>query len=207
MKEIFSEIESCGYEHYIHKIGDHNFQPHADAPKHQNNDTQEMGIEFFNKEEYIFNKSCLIDLSLSNDSEVYEDIKYLIKITKEHLKPFEEILEKVGAILLRTGYDKWLENNKKHNPKNIPYLDKDAVDFINSFPNIKVIGIDSLTIDFPGDHYAHNKFTKNKLVVESMVNLSKIPKENVLNFTLMTKPVVITGATGGPIIAYAFIKR
>lgn len=206
IRKVFSDIKKTGFEHYLWSIGDHNFQPHADAPKHQNIGLQDRGIEYFNKTGYIFNKALLIDLSDSANSKIISGIKYLLEVTREELLPFKESLKKVGAVLIRTGYDKWIESNKKHSPKDIPHLKKDAVEFLASFDNLKVIGIDSLTIDPIGSSFAHHNLTNSKLVIESLVNLYKIPKQNINNFTLQTKPLVIVGATGGPIMVYAYIK-
>jgi len=111
----------------------------------------------------------------------------------------------VGAVLIRTGYDKWLEANKPHIPESLPYLNKEAAEFLASFKNIKVIGIDSLTIDPVGSHNSHQTL-KSLLIVESLVHLCEIPKEARNNFDLQTSPVRIVGATGGPIAAYAFIS-
>jgi kynurenine formamidase len=203
-KEIFSEIEKTGYQHHVYKIGDHNFQPHGDAPKHQNPDLKNKGFEFFGID-YCFNRACLIDLSNSNYAQEINGIKYLIEVKKEHLEPFAERISQIGAVLIRTGYDKWLEENKPHVPENLPFLSKDASELIASFSNVKVVGIDSLTIDPAGSHFSH-KLLKDKLIVESLVHLHKIPFEKRLDFDLQTSPVRIAGATGGPIVSYSFIK-
>ncbi|GAG91059.1 unnamed protein product, partial [marine sediment metagenome] len=98
-----------------------------------------------------------------------------------------------------------LEENKPHIPENLPYLNKEAADFITSFNQIKVIGIDSLTVDPVGSHVAHQAL-KSTLIVESLVNLHEIPSESRLNFNLQTTPLRIVGATGGPVVAYVYIQ-
>lgn len=90
-------------------------------------------------------------------------------------------------------------------PKKIPYLNQDVAEFIAGFKSIKVVGIDSITIDPAGSHTAH-KILKNNLIVESLVHLYKIPKDKRKDFYLQTSPVKIVGATGGPIVAYVFIQ-
>ena len=60
-REVFSDIKD-GWQHYVHVLGDHVFQPHADAPNHQNPEMQDKGIEFFDLD-YFFNEAILIDLS------------------------------------------------------------------------------------------------------------------------------------------------
>lgn len=206
IRKEFCRIENCGYEHYIHEIGDHNFQPHADAPNHQNIDMKDIGIEYFDKLKYCFNKACLIDLSETDDAQTIEEIKFLREIDKKHIEPYSEQLRDSNAVLIRTGYDKWIEANKAHIPGNIPYLTKEAAEYLYSFENINVIGIDSLTIDPSGVHTAHNILTKDRLILESIANLYEIPEGNRNEFTLQSSPLIITGATGAPVIAYALIE-
>ena len=58
-KEVFSDIKQTGYQHHTYKLGDHNFHPHGDAPKHQNPEMQDKGFEIFGLD-YSFNSACLI---------------------------------------------------------------------------------------------------------------------------------------------------
>lgn len=203
-KIIFSDIKKTGYEHYIYKIGDHNFHPHGDAPKHQNIKLRNKGFESFGLN-YCFNPACLIDLSNSKEAKKVNGIKYLLEIKKEHLVPFSKIIPRKKAVLIRTGYDKWIEKNYSHLPDKLPYLKEETAIFLSKFKNLKVIGVDSLTIDPCGSHFAHQLF-KNLLIVESIVGLYNIPRKSRENFDLQTSPVKIKGATGGPIVAYAFVE-
>ena len=181
--KIFSTIDS-GYEHHIQTFSDHNFQPHGDAPKHQT----KGGISFDQIPlEFEFNKALMITINE-------------IIITKEHIQPYLEKLNKVTAVILNTGYHKHLEQNLPHIPDKIPYLTKQAADLLNK-NNLKVIATDSLTVDSLNDHYAHQLF-KDKLIVESLINLNKLLEE----FTLQTSLLRIKDATGGPILAYAYIE-
>ena len=202
-KRIFSDICKTGYQHHIYSIGDHSFHPHGDAPNHQNPDQKSKGFEYFNLD-YHFNSACLIDLSEHNQANEIDGIRYIVKIQKDHLKPYEKIISDKGAIIIRTGYDQWLIANKKHTPDNIPYLSKKAADYLSEFKKLKVIGIDSLTVDRIGSHYVHQKF-KNKLIVEALVNLNLIPIGHRDNFDLQTSTIAIIGATGGPVAAFAYI--
>ncbi len=188
-KEIFSRIYETGYQHHVYRISDHAFHPHGDAPKHQNPELQKKGFEKFSLD---FNPACLIDL------------EGLVEIDEKHLEPHSELISRKKAVLIRTGYDRWLEENKRHIPDKIPYLNKSAADFLSEF-DLRVVGIDSLTVDPIGEHYAHQKF-KNLLIVESLVHLHEIPVESRGDFDLQTSPVRIVGATGGPVVAYAFIR-
>ncbi len=152
--------------------------------------------------DFCFNPCCLIDLS--EYGKKIQGVKFLTEIKKKYLEKYSDIIENKTSLIIRTGYDKWLEKNKKHIPEKIPYLDKEAADFISEF-NLKIIGIDSLSVDSVKSQYCHKKF-KNSLIVESLVNLYSIPENSRENFTLQTSPIKIKGASGGPISAYAFIK-
>ena len=202
-KRVFSSFASSGCEHHIYCLSDHIFHPHGDAPKHQNKGGS--GFECYNLD-FCFNDACLVDLSNCKEAEVLNGIKYLVRIEEKHIKPYTALISKKGALIIRTGYDKWLETNKHHKKGKIPYLTEEACDILVKFDKLKVICIDSLSIDAPGSSYVHKRF-KNKLIVESLVNLYSIPKQDRRSFCLQTSPVQIIGATGGPVKAYAFIRK
>lgn len=204
-RTVFSDIQETGWHHYIHEIGDHHFQPHGDAPNHQNPELMDKGFEIFDLN-YCFNQAFMIDLSGSEKTKKVNGIRFLTEITKADLEPFADLLSEKSAVLLRTGYDKWLEKNLPHNPELLPYLAPEAAEYLASFKNLKVVGTDSLTVDPDGIHTSH-RFLKEKLIVESMVHLHAIPENNRTSFDLQTSPVRIKGATGGPIMAYAFIEN
>lgn len=202
-KSIFSDIKKTGYQHHVYKIGDHTFHPHGDAPKHQDPNSRDKGFEVFGLD-YCFNLACLIDLSKAPEAEEFSGVKYLVKVEKKHLKPYSKVISKKGAILIRTGYDKWLELNRPHNPEAIPYLTEEAAQLIASFNQVKVVGTDSITIDPVSAHTSH-QILKDTLIVESLVHLYEIPLKSRGRFDLQTSPVKVLGATGGAIVAYAFI--
>ena len=124
-KIIFSDISKTGWQHHTYKLGDHVFQPHGAAPNHQNKDLQDRGFEVFDLD-WSFHDACLIDLLSSAEVNVGERVIYVQVITKEHLIPFALQLSTSGAVILRTGYDRCLEQNKKHVPQCLPYLQMDT---------------------------------------------------------------------------------
>ena len=203
-KKIFSDIKSSGYEHYIWTLGDHIFHPHADAPNHQNPEMNQKGIEVFGLD-YFFNKACLIDLSKEESATTVDAIRYLKKVDRALLEPYADIILTRPAVIIRTGFDFWIEQNRPLKLGTLPYLTPQAADFIIQNPNLKVIAMDSPTIDPDGSHYAHQCF-KHQLIVESMVNLHAVPEHARLDFDLQTATIPIEGATGGPVCAFAFIE-
>ena len=203
-RHVFTDIHKTGWHHYVHQLGDHLFAPHGDAPNHQNISDIDKGFEIYDID-YCFNSACMIDLSDSENSKEVDQIKFITEITKKDLVPFTSLLLNKGAVIIRTGYDLWTEKNYPHNPDLLPYLTGEASEFLASFKNIKVVGTDSLTVDPDGSHVSH-QLLKEKLIVESLVHLYHIPLENRNEFDLQTSPIRITGATGGPITAYAYIE-
>ncbi|MDD2680426.1 MAG: cyclase family protein [Candidatus Omnitrophica bacterium] len=202
-KRVLCSFKKDNCRHNIYTVGDHNYHPHGDAPNHQNRGYQNKGFEYWNLD-FNFSRACMIDLSESKNSRKVGGVRFLNKITDKHIFPYLHQIKNSSALILRTGYDVWLELNKKHILKNIPYIDKSAADLIFKFKKLKVVGIDSLTIDKVGTNYVHRKF-KDKLIVECLVNLYGIPKKNRNDFCLQTSPIAIVDATGGPILAYAYI--
>jgi len=208
-REVFSEITQTGYEHYVHNISDHFFAPHADAPNHQCPDLQHKGVENwgFNME---FNRALLVDLQHHADAKVFDSISLLIKIAVAHLMPYEKLLHEVSALVVRTGSENWRLNNKPYSPEVIPHFSKEAGEYVASFDNIKVVGIDSLTVDevVPSKpvHDVHWIF-KEKLIIESLVHLEEIPEEFRNGFLLQTALLKIKGATGCPVIARGYLIK
>lgn len=205
LNKVFCEIAKTGFQYHIQTVGDHNFRPHGDAPSHQNPDLQHQGFEHWGLE-HVFNSATMIDLSDVVDAETTDGIRWLTKVERKHLLPYAKQIIGKGAVVVRTGYDKWLEANNPHSIPRIPYLSPDAADFIAGFDNLKVFATDSLTVDPAGIHYTHQRF-KKLFIVESLPHLHEIPQNAREKFDLQTSPIRIAGATGGPVAAYAFIEE
>lgn len=203
-KHVYFNYKKDGCQYNVYSIGDHHFHPHGDAPCHQDPRSKEKGFECWGMD-YAFNKACLIDLSGSKMAIKREGIRYLPKITAKDILWHSAEIKKCSALLIRTGYDRWLEANKKHDPRHIPYIEKDAARLLGKYRSLKVIGVDSLTVDKVGDNYVHLQL-RDILIVECLVNLHGIPQKHRKPFLLQTSPISIVGATGGPVLAYAFIK-
>lgn len=200
-KSVVADMDKVGVQHNSYQVSDHIFRPHADAPNHQNPEAKNKGIEVYNTDDF-FNSACMVDLT-KNTSKISNHIK--IKIKKEDLIPFEKLIKEKNAIIIRTGYDKYIEANLKHSKDTIPFFTEDAAKYLSSFENIKVIATDSLTVDKPGYNISHQIF-KNKLIIEALVHLDKIPEKYTHDFDLETSIIQISGATGGAVSAFAFIR-
>lgn len=203
-KSVVASIEKNGCQYHVYSIGDHHFHPHGDAPNHHNPEYSDRGFEYWDME-YAFNLACIVDLSNMQESREIHNIRFLTQVTERHLFPHQNRLRECAALLIRTGYDRWIEANYPHDVNTIPYLDSSASDFLAQFKNLRVIGVDSLTVDKPGMNYSHRKL-KDRFIVECLVHLYKIPLESK-PFLLQTSPIAIRGATGGPVAAYAYFVK
>ncbi|MBE0648483.1 MAG: cyclase family protein [Bacteroidales bacterium] len=202
-RSVISDIERDGWQHYTHELGDHCFHPHCDAPKHFLGNRQHDGMEKYDLS-WSFHKACLIDLSGSPEAGGNEGIRFLTEVRKGDLKPLASILSTRSALIIRTGYDRWVEKNLPHLPEWLPYLTSEAAEFLGSYKNLRVVGIDSLTVDPVGLQTSHLAL-REKMIVEALVHLDEIPAGNHLEFDLQTTPTRIVGATGGPLVVYAYI--
>lgn len=203
-KETFCNFEENNCQHNIYKLSDHCFHPHGDAKKHHNPECKNDGFEQWSFD-YFFNEALLIDLSSSDKLTELKGINYHKVITRKDIEKFETVIKKKSAVIFRTGYDIYIESNYQHFIDSIPYFDSDAGEYLMTFENLNVIGIDSLSVDKPGINKVH-KMLKEKLIVESLVKMYNIPEESIDTFTLQTQPIAVKGSTGGPIVANAFLR-
>ena len=204
-KKVVSDIRERGFQYNVFSLGEHSFHPHGDAPNHQNPELQHLGFEIFGLE-CAFNRTTLLDLSAASVSKEVDGIRYLTRIEVAHLKPYEKIISNKSALVIRTGYDLWLESNRPHKPGGLPHLSPEAAKYVDSFEKLRVFGIDSLTID-PVDVRLAHRTLKRFMIVESLVHLHEIPEKARSCFDLQTTAVRIVGATGGPVVAYAYIEE
>ena len=124
-------------------------------------------------------------------------------ITKNDLMEFEKKYGKIkknSSLFIYTG---WQQNLKKsfYFTKN-PGLSKSAADYLVS-KKIKLVGIDSPSIDLGTDQSftVHKILAKNDvLIVENLANLEKISS---LNFDYFILPLKLKDATGSPVRAIA----
>ena len=203
-KEVIKDIKQDGCNLFRYSVCNHAFHPHADAPKHQNIDMAEIGIESFGMDSF-FNSAFMIDLSSSKRAITVNGVRYLRQILMEDLESYKDLFAEKSSVIIRTGYDKYIESNQKHIADKIPSISLDAAKFMASCNNLNVIAVDSLTVDDVDSNEIH-KLLKDKLIVESMVHSYNIPDRNRKEFDLQTSTVSIIGATGGPVTAFAYIR-
>jgi len=168
---------------------------HVDAPLHRK---MKKSLGEYSLDKFV-NPAVKIDLTPHSDT-TREGVSYLRAVNRKHLEPYKDVIEKKGAVVIRTGYESLIQKGlvKKDD---IAYLTEDAGEFLTGLENLNVIGIDSLTIDKPkGGGKVHNMLLgKDIILLETLVNLESTPEE----FTLWCLPLAIKSADGSPCRAVA----
>lgn len=206
-REVVSRIEDTGIEHYLHRLGDHVFVPHADAPNHQNPELKALGVEAWGPE-FEFNEALVIDLAGADEAVEVDSVRLLRTVDVAHLEPHSDALQAVSAVVIRTGAEMWRLSGRPFPPAAIPGFTAGAGAFLADFENLRVVGTDSLTVDIYDPHTPRNtvhRALKRKLIVESLVHLDEIPEASRKRFLLQTALVKIHGATGCPVVARAWL--
>lgn len=113
---------------------------HLDTPRHFNNNGPaaiDLPIESF-----IFFKPVVLNIP-------HQDGGF---ITIAELKPFEEELKQADILFLLTGWSKWRTEDPERYSATGPLLHPDAALYlIENFPNIRGIGVDTLSIGAASD--------------------------------------------------------
>ena len=124
-------------------------------------------------------------------------------ISKEHLVPYNDIIEQVDFVVLRTGWSKkW---TKKEYFKGFPTLSLSACEWLVGF-NLKGIGIDTISIDKMGSYTMENHLVilkKGLVIIENLNNLKALGSEI---FTFSCFPIKFENADGSPIRAVAIMR-
>jgi kynurenine formamidase len=173
---------------------------HLDAPRHQVADGE--CLDKFPPNMFI-KRAMKIDVApevAGRYTKCKEDILYRQVITAEDLAPYSERMVWVGAVVIHTGYGRVLLKGKVD--EDFPYLDVSAAELLASYKNLKIIGIDSLTVDALGENRVHHILFANtgRLLLETLVCLDQLP----LGFILCCLPLLVEGADGAPCRAIAF---
>lgn len=126
--------EETPFSSFISKVPNH-CGTHMDAPRHfvkDGKDINELGMEYF-----VHDNTILLDIP----KEAKEGI------TKEDLEPFADEIAKADCVLIRTGFEKYRDDNQDLYQNHGPYISPGAGRYLtDNFPNLKTIGMDFLAI-------------------------------------------------------------
>jgi kynurenine formamidase len=174
---------------------------HIDAPYYQLTDGQ--CLDKFPPNVFI-KRAMRIDICPQNEGpniKQKDGVLYRRVITAEDLLPYAQRLTWVEAVVIYTGYGRVLLKNEVD--QDFPYLDTSAAELLDRFKNLNIIGIDSLSVDAPGENKAHHILCgeKNRMLLETLICLDQLP----LSFTLCCFPLLIKDSDGAPCRAIAFL--
>jgi arylformamidase len=112
-------------------------------------------------------------------------------------------VEKNNTVLIYTG---WSSNKLKDKYfKKNPGLSKMAAEYLSDL-EINLVGIDSPSIDpaFDKEFSSHKVFSSKSIpIIENLINLDKIKKDN---FVFIALPLKLKNCSGSPVRAVAIIK-
>lgn len=197
---------SCGFNHNVHldyadcesedkfrvmKISMHaGIGTHMDAPSHCINGGKCI-------HELEVNDLCMPSVVIDISSKAHERYSLSIK----DIQDFEKIhgtISQGSCVMVRTGWDRfWEEPEKYRNNHVFPSIKTEAANLLLK-RGTAALGIDTLSPDRPGDGYkVHQAFlSQNKILIENVTNLDKMPP---INGTVMVLPIKIKDGTEAPV--------
>jgi kynurenine formamidase len=183
---------------------------HLDAPVHFAEGMK--SVEALTLDQLI-GRAVIVDVS----TKALEDRDYLVSI--EDFLDWEKdhgLLPEQSIVLIRTGYGKFWPDREgylgtsRKGPEAVaslhfPGLDPDAALWLTTERSIKAIGLDTPSIDYgqSGTFKSHRiLFAHNIPAFENLANLDKLP---TLGAWIVALPMSISGGSGAPLRAVAWI--
>jgi len=170
---------------------------HIDAPWHFNANGAQM--DDLPIETFVFEAVLLIDVPKAG----WESI------TQEDLLPYKEQLERCDAVLLRTGFAKAVRrSNPDFYMSAIPGLAEDAARYLASFPALRCIGVDVMSIEnltnhkplgYPVHHILLER--EQPMLLLEDANLDALPDRAIKRMYLF--PLRLEGLEASPVTAVA----
>lgn len=160
---------------------------HVDAPAHML--SQGIYLDDLAIDKFI-GKATMLDFSNKNIS----------SIDVEDLKSFEDKINKVEFIIIKTGWSNFWGSERYYEP--FPALTSAAAKWLTKF-RLKGIGLDTISIDHikTTEFLVHKTLLqKNILIIENLTNLDCIKNEF---FILSAMPLKTKEADGAPVRAVA----
>ena len=185
---------------------------HIDAPIHFSENAQTVDQIPLEK---LVGKAIKIDVS----DKALQNPDYLISV--EDLTNWEKQegmqIPDGSIVLLETGFSKYYPNALKYlgtedrgseavKKLHFPGLSPEASEWLITNRNIKVIGIDTASIDYgqSANFQTHvNLMSHNISAFENLTNLDKLPSKD---FYIVALPMKIKGGSGAPLRIVAFLN-
>lgn len=183
-----SSIEEAGYNETNINIYSHN-GTHMDSPYHIFKEGKKLSE--FPVENFLGN-AFILDVTKNKENE----------ITLEFLKLYQEEIKKSEFLILKTGWEKYWNNEKYFN--DFPVLSEEAALWL-SMLNIKGIGVDTISVDkvHSKDFNIHKiLLSKEKIIIENLTNLNNLYGK----FMFIATPLNFKESDGCPVRAIGIFK-
>jgi len=128
-------------------------------------------------------------------------------IEKTDLEPYQNEISQTKALLIRTGFDIIMERYErdadfrqktKISVSDLPKFTQDCAEWLSTFGNLELVGVDSLTV---GNKQVHSAFLQKDILLLEGLFLEKAPE----NFVLHCFPWKLKLVNGAPCRAAALI--
>jgi len=123
-------------------------------------------------------------------------------INVSSLEPYEKEIEKIGFLLIHTGWSKYWGTEKYFSDYTV--LSLEAANWLSKF-QLKGLGLDTISADISEtDDYPIHKILlkKNTIIIENLINLLSLP---ISIFTFSCFPIKFEDADGSPVRAVAYV--
>ena len=121
-------------------------------------------------------------------------------IELEHLRPYEAALREAGKVILRTGCEEWWGRPEYFTSH--PALTAASAEFLVSL-DVHLVGVDTPSVDHPPWPAHHVLLGANVVILENVMNLSRIV---AAQFELVALPLKIARGEASPVRAVALVK-
>ena len=168
---------------------------HIDAPLHFSNNG--CSISDTLESETVFSPAICIDLPKEPDSYIDEN----------DLKPFEGKIIGAEALLIRTGFFRYRKTNQKIYTELHPWIHPNLAKYLRkTFPKLKIIGFDTISISNPSHRMegrgAHKAFLCEGPPILLLEDANLSDKRLLDNkFDLLLYPWIIDELDGTPVTA------
>lgn len=164
---------------------------HVDSPFHFVNEGK--CIEQYSPEEWIFNHIAVLYITSSSDRIIDADDLNLHELQ-------EELSEKINLVLIKTGFEKY-RHKKKYWSENPILSVESAKMLINHFPELKAVGIDSISFSNINcrdiGREVHKQFLQRGIRLFEDMSLKLITKETPLK-KIIALPLRFQNSDGSP---------
>ena len=166
---------------------------HVDAPLHFSDGC--CSITDTLQSETVFSPAICIDVPKEPNSYIDEN----------DLKPFEKKIRGAEAILIRTGFFRYRKNNSKIYLESHPWIHSNLAKYLRTtFPELKIIGLDTISISNPS-HRTEGRAAHQAFLCEEppilLLEDANLSDQHLLNkeFDLFLYPWIIDDLDGTPV--------